>query len=66
MSIKKSYIVYNHFSCNKQKVPRMNKKIFIISRNFLLPFHALYAYQVKRSAIAIHTIIFQAYKKAVK
>lgn len=66
MSIKKSYIVYNHFSCNKQKVPRMSKKIFIIFRNFLLPFHALYAYQVKRSAIAIHTIIFQAYKKAVK
>lgn len=66
MSIKKSYIVYNYFSCNKKKVPRMSKKIFIIFRNFLLPFHALYAYQVKLLSIAIHTIIFQAYKKAVK
>ncbi|KXB93859.1 hypothetical protein HMPREF3191_00199 [Veillonellaceae bacterium DNF00626] len=44
----------------------MSKKIFIIFRNFLLPFHALYAYQVKLLSIAIHTIIFQAYKKAVK
>lgn len=66
MSIKKSYIVYNHFSCNKQKVPRMSKKISLFLKFFYCRFHALYAYQVKRSAIAIHTIIFQAYKKAVK
>lgn len=66
MSIKKSYIVYNHFSCNKRKVPRMSKKSSLFFEIFYCRFHALYTYQVKRSAIAIHTIIFQAYKKAVK
>lgn len=44
----------------------MSKKLFIIFRIFYYCFSALYADQFKLLSIAIHTIIFQAYKKAVK